>query len=153
MQALLSYTWSHEIDDGQSYGESTNNLFLSNANYWLYNGNYKPTRAAARKISGTALCSRGCGRPLRTAPTCFSKYVVNGWQLSTITTMASGHPYGSETISVKDTPVTGMFSNFNLNGSGFSGRVPFLPVRQLLPSGDVPGGRARQQGDAVRRSA
>ena len=45
---LLSYTWSHEIDDGQSYGESTNNLFLNSANYWLYNGNYK-----ADKGSGT----------------------------------------------------------------------------------------------------
>jgi hypothetical protein len=52
---------------------------------------------------------------------------VNGWQLSSITSMASGHPYGSETISVKDTPVTGMFSNFSLTGSGFSSRVPFLP--------------------------
>jgi hypothetical protein len=58
----------------------------------------------------------------------FSKYIVNNWQLGAITTMMSGHPYGSESISLKDTPVTGMFSNFSLNGTGFSGRVPFLPV-------------------------
>ena len=42
----MSYTWSHEIDDGQSYGESTNNLFLSNANYWLNNGNYKADKGS-----------------------------------------------------------------------------------------------------------
>jgi len=34
LQALASYTWSHEIDDGQSYGESTNNLWLSGRSYW-----------------------------------------------------------------------------------------------------------------------
>jgi hypothetical protein len=27
-----------------------------------------------------------------------------------------------------DTPVSGMFSNFSLNGSGLSSRVPWLPV-------------------------
>ena len=49
--------------------------------------------------------------------------------------MSSGHPYGSETISVKDTPVTGMFSNFSLNGSGLSLRVPFLPYNSYyLPA-------------------
>jgi hypothetical protein len=26
----LAYTWLHEIDDGQSFGQSTSNLFLSN---------------------------------------------------------------------------------------------------------------------------
>ena len=46
LQALVSYTWSHEIDDGQSYGESTNNLFLSGASYWLYNGNYKADKGS-----------------------------------------------------------------------------------------------------------
>jgi hypothetical protein len=37
----LVYTWSHEIDDGQSFGPSTSNLFLSNNSNWLYNGNYE----------------------------------------------------------------------------------------------------------------
>jgi hypothetical protein len=65
----------------------------------------------------------------------FSRFVLNNWQLSSITTMASGHPSGSLTVSLKDTPVTGMFSNFSLNGTGFSGRVPFLPVNSYyLPA-------------------
>lgn len=135
-QALLSYTWSHEIDDGQSYGESSNNLFLSSPNYWLYNGNYK-----ADKGSGT-LDQRHRGvlswvwAPVLTHRTdLLSKILVNGWQLSSITSIGSGHPYGSETISVKDTPVTGMFSNFSVTGSGFSSRVPFLPYNSYyLPA-------------------
>jgi hypothetical protein len=65
----------------------------------------------------------------------FSRYVVNGWQLSSITSMASGHPYGSYTISLKDTPVTGMFSNYSVTGSGFSYRVPWLPYNNYyLPA-------------------
>jgi hypothetical protein len=40
----LAYTWSHEINDGQSFGQSTSNLFLSNNSNWLYNGNYEADR-------------------------------------------------------------------------------------------------------------
>ena len=39
LQADVSYTWSHEIDDGQSNGSGA--LFFSNANNWTQNGNYK----------------------------------------------------------------------------------------------------------------
>ena len=135
-QGLLSYTWSHEIDDGQSYGESTDNLFLSNANYWLYNGNYKADKGSGTEDQRHRLVLSWIWAPTFTHRTdFFDKFFVNGWQLSTITSMSSGHPYGSETISVKDTPVTGMFSNFSINGSGLSGRVPFLPYNSYyLPA-------------------
>jgi hypothetical protein len=53
---------------------------------------------------------------------------VNNWQLSSITTINSSRPYGSPTVRVTDTPVAGMFSNFNLDGSGLSSRVPFWGV-------------------------
>jgi hypothetical protein len=46
--------------------------------------------------------------------------------------MASGHPYGSETITTKDTPVAGMFNNYSLNGIDFSTRVPWLPVNSYM---------------------
>jgi hypothetical protein len=136
LQALLSYTWSHEIDDGQSYGESTNNLFLSNPNYWLYNGNYKADKGSGTLDQRHRVVLSWVWAPTFTHHTdAFSKYVVNGWQLSSITSMASGHPYGSYTISLKDTPVTGMFSNYSVTGTGFSYRVPWLPYNNYyLPA-------------------
>jgi len=131
-QAMASYTWAHEIDDGQSYGESTNNLFLSNANAWLYNGNYKADKGSGIEDQRHRFVLSWIWMPVFTHRTdAFSKYLINNWQLATITTLQSGHPYGSETIKVNDTPVTGMFSNFNLDGSGLSSRVPFLPVNGL----------------------
>jgi hypothetical protein len=147
-QAGASYTWAHEIDDGQSFGESTNNLFLSNAFSFLGNGNYKLDKGSGVLDQRHRFVLNWVWSPRFTHRTdAFSRFVVNNWQLSSVTTMASGHPSGSLNVSLKDTPVTGMFSNFSLNGTGFSGRVPFLPVNSYY----LPVGRAPEQGAAVRR--
>ena len=96
LQALVSYTWSHEIDDGQSYGESTNNLWLSGASYWLNNGNYKADKGSGTLDQRHRVALSWVWAPTFTHRTdAFSKYVVNGWQLSSITTMQTGWPYGS----------------------------------------------------------
>ena len=129
LQAMGSYTWSHQIDDGQSYGESTNNLWLNSPSYWLYNGNYR-----ADKGSGTLDQRHRFALSWVWAPTftersgAFFKYVVNNWQLSSITTMQSGHPYGSTIVYMTDKPVSNMFSSYSLNGSGLSSRVPWQGV-------------------------
>ena len=129
LQALGSYTWSHEIDDGQSYWESTNNLWLSNANYWLINGNYKADRGSGTLDQRHRLALSWVWAPTFTNRSgAFFKYVVNNWQLSSITTIASGHPYGSTIVYLTDTPVTGMLSNYSLNGQGLSSRVPWGTV-------------------------
>jgi hypothetical protein len=129
LQADLSYTWSHEIDDGQGYGQATQNLYLSNANAWLYNGNYKADKGNGLEDQRHRFVLSWVWEPTLTHRTeAFFKYVVNDWQLSSITTINSARPYGSPTAYVSDTPVTGMFSNYNLDGSGLSGRVPFWPV-------------------------
>jgi hypothetical protein len=136
LQALASYTWSHEIDDGQSYGESTNNLWLSGPSYWLNNGNYKADKGSGTLDQRHRFALSWVWAPTFTHRTdAFSKYVVNGWQLSSITTMQTGWPYGSSVVYVSDTPVTGMFSNYSLNGSGLSQRVPWGQVNDYrLPS-------------------
>jgi hypothetical protein len=128
LQAMASYTWAHEIDDGQSYGESTQNLFQSSNSYWLYNGNFKADKGSGAEDQRNRAVISWVWAPTFTHRTgAFYKYVVNNWQLSSITTMASGQPAGSETIQITGTPVTGMFKNSSIDGSGLSSRVPFLP--------------------------
>ena len=128
-QALLSYTWSHEYDDGQGYGQESQNIFMSNANAWLYNGNYKADKGDGLEDQPQRFVFSWIWAPTITHRTgAFYKYVVNNWQLSSITTINSKRPYGSPTVRTTDTPVTGMFSSFNLDGTGLSGRVPFWGV-------------------------
>ena len=131
-QALLAYTWSHEIDDGQGYGQESQNIYLSSASAWLYNGNYKADKGNGLEDQPQRFVLSWVWAPVFTHRSgAFYKYVVNNWQLSTITTINSSRPYGSATVKVNDTPVPGMFSNFNLDGSGLSGRVPFWPINSV----------------------
>ena len=129
LQALLSYTWSHEYDDGQGFGQATQNIFLSNANAWQYNGNYKADKGDGLEDLPQRFVLSWVWSPKFTSRTdAFSRYVVNGWQLSSITSINSRRPNTSPSVKINDTPVTGMFSNFSLNGEGLSGRVPFWGV-------------------------
>ncbi|MBV9742270.1 MAG: hypothetical protein JO099_00785, partial [Acidobacteriia bacterium] len=61
----------------------------------------------------------------------FSKYVINNWQLSSITTLASGRNAGPVTVRLTDTPVPGMLFNSTLDGFGGNQRVPFEPFDSL----------------------
>ncbi|HTS61246.1 MAG TPA: TonB-dependent receptor [Candidatus Acidoferrales bacterium] len=123
----LSYTWAHEIDDGQSYGGSTNNLFFTSNTYWLYNGNYNADKSSGALDQRHRFVLSWVWEPKFTTRTGgFYKYVVNNWQLTSLTTLASGRPYSVQ-VNVTDTPVTGMANRGSLNGAGLSYRVPFWP--------------------------
>lgn len=131
LQAQASYTWSHEIDDGQ--GSSTNAVFGFSDAVWTYNGNY-----GFDKGSGLIDQRHRIVFSFVWAPTfshsngLFAKYVINNWQLSSITTLQSGRPAGSVTIHMNDTPVPGMlYSADALDGFNGNFRVPFLPVDSI----------------------
>jgi hypothetical protein len=61
--------------------------------------------------------------------------VVNNWQLFSITTLATGHPGGRESVRVTSSAIAGAHATSTLNGFTGSSRAPFLPVDGLyLPN-------------------
>ncbi len=130
-QSSASYTWSHEIDDGQ--GAATNAIFGFSDSLWTYNGQYTFDKGSGSLDQRQRFVYTFVWAPeFIHSGGAFAKYVVNNWQLSSITTIASGRPTGSPTIHLNDTPVTGMlYSASALDGFNGNFRVPFLPVNSL----------------------
>ncbi len=129
-QSTASYTWSHEIDTGQ--GAATNAIFGFSDALWTYNGNYGFDKGSGSLDQRQRFVYAFVWAPVFTKSTSFfAKYVVNNWQLSSITTLQSGRPQ-TLTIHLNDTPVTGMlYSADALDGFNGNFRVPFLPVNSL----------------------
>ena len=129
LQALLSYTWSHAIDDGQ--GVATDALFYSSPNLTTYNGNYAFDKGSAALDQRHRMVLSFVEQPTFThRDGAFYKFVVNNWQLGAITTLASGRPTTAQ-IRTTDTPVPGMAYNTSINGFGGNLRVPFWPLNSL----------------------
>jgi hypothetical protein len=130
-QSSASYTWSHEIDDGQ--GAATNAIFGFSDALWTYNGNYGFDKGSGALDQRQRFVYTFVWSPtIMHSNSAFAKYVVNNWQLSSITTIQSGRPTGSPTIHLNDTPVAGMlYSADALDGFNGNFRVPFLPVNSL----------------------
>jgi outer membrane receptor protein involved in Fe transport len=131
LQAQASYTWAHEIDDGQ--GSSTNAVFGFSDAIWTYNGQYGFDKGSGNLDQRQRIVYSFIWAPtFMHSDSLLAKYVVNNWQLSSITTIASGRPAGSLTVHLTDTPVTGMlYSTDALNGFNGNFRAPFLPVNSL----------------------
>jgi hypothetical protein len=128
LQAAASYTWAHAIDDGQGAGSDA--LFFSSAAS-TYNGNYKFDKGSGALDQRHRLVLAFIAQPTFTHRSgAFYKYLVNNWQFSSITTLASGRPE-TATLFVSDTPVAGMAFNTTLDGFGGNKRVPFWPVNSL----------------------
>ena len=131
IQALTSYTWSHEIDDGQGGGSSA--IFFSGL-FSTYNGNNTFERGSGTLDQRHRLVQSFVWVPTLTHSTSpFAKYVLNNWQLSGIATLASGRPTGSPTIRVvsAETASGTLLSTSYIEGIAGSSRVPFLPVNSI----------------------
>jgi outer membrane receptor protein involved in Fe transport len=124
-----AYTWSHAIDDAQQSGASTT-LFYTQSNY--LNGNYKADKGSSGTDQRHRATINWLWAPVFTKSTSpAARYLLNGWELSTITTMASAQP-ATASVSVSGTQFTGVtFYGSSLNGSGGWTRVPFWPVNGL----------------------
>ncbi len=131
LQAQVSYTWSHSIDTADMQGASWN--ISSTYNNAYYNGDYSFDKGSSGLDQRHRAVINWLWAPKFTkSETPFARYFVNGWELSTITTMASSKP-ATPTVSVSgSTQFTGKaMPNSSLNGSGGWSRVPFLPVGSL----------------------
>lgn len=130
----LNYTWSHAIDDGNEQGASWN--VASNFNNATFNGNYPLDKGSSTLDQRHRLSINWVWSPVITRSTSpAAKYLVNGWELSAITTLASAHPI-SATINAPSTAAGAEFPGISLfysslNGSGGSSRVPFWPYDSM----------------------
>jgi hypothetical protein len=146
LQALASYTWSHEIDDGQE--QASNAIFFSSLGSMTYNGNNSFERGSGWLDQRHRFVLSFVWSPTVTHSTsAFAKYFLNNWQLSAITTLASGRPYSSPTIRVSSAlavcksgatancipGANGLISTGVIDGfSGGNSRVPWLPLNSIL---------------------
>lgn len=131
-QASVSYTWAHAIDYKQgTYQDNQGfNSIDSYANTW--NGDYKADKGSGLLDQRHRMVISFVEAPTFTRRDgSFYKYVVNNWQLSCITTLASGRPVTSY-LSVSDsTPFSGAAFTSTLNGFGGNSRVPFWSTSAL----------------------
>jgi hypothetical protein len=129
-QALASYNWAHEIDDGQ--GAGSNAIFYSSASSMTYNGSNSFERGSGALDQRHRFGYSLVWSPIFThSGSALAKYLVNNWTFSAITTLAAGRPAGSPTIRVSTPGPSGLLSTSTINGFGGNTRVPFLPVNSI----------------------
>lgn len=144
-QGSAGYTWSHSIDSnlGGAAGASASSgiLFAQTAPTSLYNNDFADEKGSSATDQRHKLILTGIFSPKVYKGTGPVKHVVNGWQLSAISTFASGFPINStiggvSTTTLPTIPGQTFFATSTVNGlGGFNAqRVPFQPIGNL----DVP---------------
>lgn len=128
-QGSAAYTWSHAIDLG-NIGAGNNALFYDTLRTYA-NGSYAFDKGSSNLDQRHRLVMSSIWSPTFTKDTSWiSRYLINGWQLSQITTIASPQ-FATPTIRVSSLPFTGAAFTNTLNGFGGTNRVPFLPYNAL----------------------
>ncbi len=125
----MAYTWAHSIDLNQS--TATNNIFFSSTPTSFANDFAAERGSAANDVRHRWVTNFVYSPTLSHSNGRFARYFVNGWQLSSVTTVQSAQPINS-TTSVSGTINAAFLVTNSLNGLGGGfGRVPFQPVSNL----------------------
>ncbi len=142
-QGSANYTWSHSIDYnvGGAAGAtgSSGILFAQTAATSLYNNDYRSEKGSSATDQRHKLILSGVVTPkFNTGDSFVSRQIINGWQLSFISTFASSFPLNSTIGGVSATTLPAIagqtfFATSTINGlGGFNAqRVPFEPVGNL----------------------
>jgi hypothetical protein len=129
LQGSVAYTWSHAIDMG-NVGAGNDALFYDFPRTYA-NGDYRNDKRSSALDQRHRLVLNSIWAPTFTESRSFAaRYLVNGWQISQITTIASPQ-YATATLRVSGTPFTGAAFTTTANGYGGTNRVPFLPYNTL----------------------
>ena len=129
LEGSVAYTWSHAIDNA-NMGGGTNSLFYDTIRS-TFNGDYSADKASSQLDQRHRLVISSVWAPtLTNRDSAMVRWLVKGWQLSQITTLASAQP-ATATIFISGAPFTGAAFNTSLNGFGGSNRVPFWPFNSL----------------------
>ena len=126
LQASLAYTWSHAIDFNQ--GAGGDNIFFSSGPSSYNNGDFAAEKGSSVLDVRHRLVINSVWRPtFTTSNSLVGKYLINGWEVSQITTLQSSPPV-TATVNVTGSAFAGAAFSGSLNGLGGSGRVPFVPL-------------------------
>lgn len=129
LQMNFAYTWSHAIDTANQGGGS-NALFFDSLRSTA-NRSYSEDRGTSSLDQRHRAVTNFLWSPTFTKSTTpGARFLVNGWQLSGIFTLASAQPL-TPTMRISGSPFSGAAFNTTLNGFGGSNRVPFLPFSSL----------------------
>ena len=146
-EGAANYTWSHSIDDNLGGAGGANGssgiLFAQSYPTSFYNNNFAAEKGSSATDQRHRMVLTGIVSPKFTSGTSWvDRQVINGWQLSFVSTFASGFPVNSTIggVSASTLPTvagTSLFGTSSINGLGPSSsayntqRVPFEPVGNL----------------------
>jgi hypothetical protein len=146
-EGQANYTWSHSIDDNlggaAGAGGSSGVIYAQSYPTSFYNNDFADEKGSSATDQRHKLILTAIVNPKFTRGNSWvERTVVNGWQLSFVSTFASSFPINSTIGGVSSStlptvPGTTLFGTSSINGLGPSTsayntqRVPFQPVGDL----------------------